>query len=229
MSPGRPAAAVWPDHSGTRRLTAHLAKPRPLGAAIPDRYDPAPAFGVLRFHGMALFKRGKGGSPAARSDLSVILHEGQDMIEQTGEAHRERWGLGTADAWSVDQAAGIIRWTFTDKTAEAPVQILGSLNASSGSWLWAWANESVLPDLRMDSLRVRAWAEANGHTNLAQPKIVADAEAAATIATIAFRVTGATGFYRGPGTTVTTFMTFGAVTITTSDGESETFTIDVSH
>ena len=45
----------------------------------------------------------------------------------------------------------------------------------------------------------------------------------------AFRVTEATGFYRGPGATITTFMTFGPVTITTSMGASETFTINVTH
>ena len=177
---------------------------------------------------MAFLRRSKREPPAAKGDLSVILLEGQDMIEQVGEAHGKRWGLGTADSWAVDQAAGIIRWTFADKTAEAPVQILGSFNASGGSWLWAWANESVLPNLRLDSERVRAWAEANGHTKLAQPNIEADAETAATMAAIAFRVTGATGFYRGPGATIATFMTFGPVTITASSGDSETFIINVS-
>lgn len=224
---------MMPDDALPSAGAAIRYHPRPAfrGTAGPPRRDVVMGrrFRVLRFRGMALFKRGKSGPPGAKSDLSVILLEGRDMIEQVGEAHGERWGLGTADSWAVDQAAGIVRWTFADKTAEAPVQILGSFNESAGSWLWAWANESVLPDLRTDSERVRAWADANGHTNLAQPKIGADAESAATMAAIAFRVSGATGFYRGPGATITTFMTFGPVTITTSEGESETFTINVSH
>jgi hypothetical protein len=178
---------------------------------------------------MTLFKRIKSRPPSAKSDLNVVLREGSDLIEQVGKAHHERWGLGTADSWGVDQTTGIIRWTFPEKTVHAPVQILGSFNATAGSWLWAWANESVLPDLCTDSERVRAWADANGHTELAQPKVEADAQSAASMAVIGFRVTEATGFYRGPGPTITTFMTFGPVTITTSKGSSEAFSIEIGH
>ena len=84
-----------------------------------------------------------------------------------------------------------------------------------------------MPDLRRDSERVRAWAETHGHANLAQPKIAADDESAATLAAIAVRVTRAPGFYRAPAGASTVFVTFGPVTITTTGGVTETFTIGV--
>ena len=105
--------------------------------------------------------------------------------------------------------------------------MLGSYNPGAGSWLWAWANESVLPGMRRDAERVRAWADANGHANLTMAKVSADEETANTMATIAFRVTNATGFYQAPAGASIVVMTFGPVTITKSDGTSETFTINV--
>ena len=149
------------------------------------------------------------------------------MIDRVGRAHRDKWGLGHAASWDLNQTTGLLRWTFPDKVVAARAQILGSHNPTAGSWLWAWANKGIVSSLREDAERVLAWAEANGHTSLTQPTINADEETAATLAAVAFRVTSATGFYRAPAGATNVFMTFGPVTITTADGSSTTFTINV--
>ena len=83
---------------------------------------------------MGFFRRDKGGAPTGNDgDLAITLAQGEDMIERVGRAHRERWGLGTAERWDIDQRAGVIRWSFPDKTVEAPVQLLGSYHAGAGS------------------------------------------------------------------------------------------------
>ncbi|MFJ8006625.1 DUF6882 domain-containing protein [Streptomyces fagopyri] len=98
-------------------------------------------------------------------------------------------------------------------------------------WLWAWANESILPGMSRDARTVRDWALAHGHPALAEPKAEAEAEAddhkAAALAALAVRITGATGFYRGPGNGASAIITFGPVTVTTRDGSTSTFRIDV--
>ncbi|MFF3617023.1 DUF6882 domain-containing protein [Streptomyces sp. NPDC002580] len=177
---------------------------------------------------MGLFKRAKGtesaGQTGERADLSALLLQGEDMIEQLGRAHMS-WGLGSADRWDLDQTTGTITWTFADKTATAPAQILGSFSPASGSWLWAWANQSILPDMSRDARIFRDWAQANGHPALAQPKVEADESAAATIVALAVRVTKATGYYRGPGANSTAIITFGPVTLTAADGSVSGFDI----
>jgi hypothetical protein len=160
-------------------------------------------------------------------DLSILLLQGEDMIEQLAEAHTT-WGLGSADRWSLDQRTGLITWTFAGRTATAPAQIIGSHNASAGSWVWAWANASILPTMSLDAATVRDWAEHHGHTALAQPKIEADEEMAATLSALAVRITMAPGFYRGTGSEAVPIITFGAVTITEADGTTATFSVDVS-
>ncbi|WP_372495877.1 DUF6882 domain-containing protein [Kitasatospora humi] len=55
----------------------------------------------------------------------------------------------------LDQRISVITWTFPDKTAAAPAQILASWSPSSSSWRWTWANESILPEMSHDARAVR--------------------------------------------------------------------------
>jgi hypothetical protein len=176
---------------------------------------------------MGLFERDSIAAEPERVDLGTLLLQGEDMIDQLARAHMS-WGLGSADRWGLDQRTGIITWTFSDKTATAPAQIIGSYNPSTASWLWAWANESILTGMSRDSRKIRDWAEAHGQLALIESKIHADEEKAATIAALAVRITQATGFYRGTGRASIPIITFGAVTLTTQDGATSTFKIDVA-
>ncbi|OAH09688.1 DUF6882 domain-containing protein [Streptomyces jeddahensis] len=178
---------------------------------------------------MGLFKRA--GKPESAPQgpalvgLSTLLLQGEDMIDQLARAHMS-WGLGSADRWGLDQRTGVITWTFPDKTATAPAQILGSWSPSSSSWRWAWANESILPEMSRDACAVRDWAEAHGHDALAAPEVEADEQTAATLAALAVRITKATGFYRGRGARSIAIITFGPVTLTAQDGSTSSFKID---
>ncbi|XVV10934.1 DUF6882 domain-containing protein [Actinoplanes sp. CA-131856] len=159
--------------------------------------------------------------------MGILLLQGEDMIKQLAHAHAS-WGLGSAERWGLDQQTGVITWTFSDRTATASAQIIGSYNPSKASWQWAWANESILPAMSRDSRSVREWAKQHGQDGLVHPRVKADAEMAATLSALAVRITQATGFYRGTGSSVIPIITFGPVTLTTTDGETSTFTINVS-
>ena len=159
--------------------------------------------------------------------LTAVAHlvsEGEGMIEHLAEAHRS-WGLGSADRWDLDQRTGLISWTFPDRVATAPAQILGSYNPTAASWLWAWANKTVLPEMSRAALAVRDWGAEHGVEVLTRPKTDADDETAAGLAALAVRITGATGFYRGTGSAAFPVVTFGPVTLTAHDGGTSTFTV----
>jgi hypothetical protein len=63
------------------------------------------------------------------------------------------------------------------KIATAPAPILANFSPSAGSWLWACANEGILPEMSRDSVAVRDRAEAHGRP---EPKVQADVETAST-------------------------------------------------
>jgi hypothetical protein len=179
---------------------------------------------------VGIFRRGKTESSEPEesgSDVGELLLQGHDMIEQTASAHAQRWGLGTAERWSLDPAAGTLRWTFPDKQVEAPVQLLGLFTPADSTWTWAWASPSVPPALAANAEAARAWGEEHGQPFLTQPATVVTEEQAADMAAVAFRLCGATGFYRGPSGSVVAYMTFGTVTIRPNEGDEEQFAITV--
>lgn len=173
---------------------------------------------------MAMFRRSKAASPSS-ADLSALVLEGEDMLERTAAVHRG-WGLGTAQQWGLDQNSGLITWTFPDRTAVAPAQVLASHNASAGTWLWACENPSIIPALQTASREACDWLEANGHAHLAQPRLAVTPDTVATLTALATRITKAIGFYRGSGAS-DVLITFGPVTITWADGRTETVDISV--
>lgn len=156
-----------------------------------------------------------------------LLVRGLTRSSDPDAADSDRGGCGTAERWGLDQQTGLIAWTFADKTATAPAQILASYNATSSTWLWAWANESILPAMSHDARKLRDWALQHGHRSLAEAKVAVDADTAATLGALAVRITPATGFYRPKNGAAIPIITFGPVTLTTSDGTSSTFTINI--
>lgn len=174
---------------------------------------------------MAIFRR-KADQSSAEPDVALLMLQGADMIEQTAQAHAERWGLGSADAWNIDQETGSIRWTFSDRTAEAPVQVLGSYGVG-GTWLWAWANESLVPLVRSTSEVVRAFGQDHGIAMLKKPELPVSEEQAADLASLAFRIADGTGFYRAPAGRTQLYVAFGPVKITWADGRVESFAINL--
>jgi hypothetical protein len=172
---------------------------------------------------MALFRR----KPEQDPPISILLLQGHDMIEQTGAAHSSDWGLGSAERWDVDLSLGQIRWTFADHMAAAPVQVLGSHNATQGEWAWAWALDGVPSAVRSDVERVREFGHRTKAPALTSPRLPADESSAADLAAIAFRITEATGFYRGSGSSSTLFFTFGPVVVTSADGGERTFRMSI--
>jgi len=173
---------------------------------------------------MAMFKRKK---ESQSDEGGVLLLQGHDMIEQTAKAHADHWGLGSAERWDLDQTSGRLRFTFAGRTAEAPVQILGTYNPTSESWMWAWANKSLSANLCTASEEARAWGEKRGQAMLTTPRLEVGEEEAADLAALAFRLSGLSGFYRAPAGQSTLFLAFGKVTLTGGDGNQEDFVINV--
>jgi len=169
---------------------------------------------------MGMFKKNK------KAELATLLTQGAGMVDQLADVHMS-WGLGSADRWGLDQRTGLITWTFPDRTATAPAQLLGSYSPSAGTWLWAWANESILPEMSRDSALVCEWARTHGHPRLADPRVDADDQMAAMLGALAVRVTEARGFYRGTGSASIPFITFGPVTLTAEDGTTSTFEVEI--
>jgi hypothetical protein len=139
------------------------------------------------------------------------------------EAHKV-WGLGSFETWSFHQDAG--RLVFTDPVhgrAEAPAQIVATYNADERTWLWGWANPSIVEALTADSRTVKAFGEARRYDELTQPSRTATMDDAWRMAALAMRLAKRQGVYRGPAAdNLFVFFTFGDVQLTKAGAASPT-------
>lgn len=75
------------------------------------------------------------------------------------------------DHWDIDQEKGEL--IFSKKGVPirvAKFQFVGSYSDRSKTWLWSWANSSILPSLSKDIETVKAYGEKHGFKKLSERK-----------------------------------------------------------
>ncbi len=164
---------------------------------------------------------------ALEGELNELLNHGNDLAQRATAANIE-WGLGSADRFELDQETGLVTFTWPDRVATAPFQLLGSYAHRPGTWLWSWANEGVLPAVKADSLRLRDYGIEHGHDLLRSEHLHLAAEDGDCLALLGIALASTSSFYRAPGERAITYLTFGDVTITHASGET-TLVRDLRH
>jgi hypothetical protein len=112
---------------------------------------------------------------------------------------RDEFGLGEWPRWDYDQPTATLRFSADGKTGVvADMQVVGSTSTSSGTWLWSWANDSILAPAMGDMERVRAYGEAHGFDKLVQAKWPGDESDGWEMTAAAAYILQAEGGYRAP-------------------------------
>ena len=158
-------------------------------------------------------------------EIETLLMQGREMIDKTTRAHAERWGLGTAKRWALDQDDGRIVWSFEDHVAFAEAQILGSWNAEVTSFVWSWDNDTIQAPLRVTAEKVRAFGAGHGVVALNSSPLTLGEQQARDLVALAFQVGGCTGLYPPHDGRLATYITFGPVTIEEPGGRVSTFDV----
>lgn len=136
------------------------------------------------------------------------------------QIHEKTWGMSKAANAKLDQDAGKIIWTFRDGfIVEAPVEIVGTYNPASASFLWSWANHTILSKLQGSANRVRAYGEAHDVADFTSRLVTISPARAWELAAVANHLGRAKGAYRANTGGIIVYVTFGKVSLRT-DGDS---------
>ncbi|RIK81331.1 MAG: hypothetical protein DCC68_08965 [Planctomycetota bacterium] len=125
------------------------------------------------------------------------------------EQTKTRFRLGACERYDWDQEKESL--VFSDQgiaKVVAKIQFVGSISTVTNTWLWAWANESVLPGLCERIWQVKAFGEENGYWQLHTSKWEADEIDGWTMTAIAANLLQAKGAYRSPKDNGFTFMIY---------------------
>lgn len=163
-----------------------------------------------------LGRNNESGTPdcAEPAEFRSLLEGSREALRLQTQAHCDSWGLGKSGRWDFDQDSGELVFTFPDKIARAPGQIIGSFNTRENSWLWAWANPSILDAIKRDSMKVRDYGGQHGIRRLTTAKWQGAESDAWDMAALACRLCQSNGAYRGPAGATLIFITFGEVQLT---------------
>lgn len=157
-----------------------------------------------------MFGRKRRGAPTTllTVELMQLIVTASVETAAKNEAAAERWGIGTADRWSADLAAGTISFHFPDHTITGPVEAIGSYGTASGTWMWGWANETIPASVLAASRQTQAYGEAHGLEALTSAKLEIPAESGDDFAAITVELAGLSGFYRAPTANGFTYLGF---------------------
>ncbi len=153
--------------------------------------------------------------PALPADFETLQEMAFNHTQALMSAHSESWGLGQAENWDVDLAAGQIMWTFADgKVARAPAQLIATWSSSENSFLWGWDHPSAPEGTAIASAALRAHAETHGIAQLLESKVECSMDDGWQLAAMAVLAGDLQGVYRGQASeTAWAYIGFGNVSL----------------
>jgi hypothetical protein len=145
---------------------------------------------------------------ALEGPLKSWLNEGNQRALEALRRNRV-WGIEAAEEWFFDQDTGLLTFAFPERVIVTPFQFLGSHNARTGTWMWAWANDSIDPRLKADSMALRQVGELQGHQIFTEGILNVSEEDADCMALLALKESRHDGLYKAPDEEHLTFLSFG--------------------
>lgn len=138
-------------------------------------------------------------TPSCDDDYNKLLNDCVAEIERKNQKLVDEYGFGSFQRWDIDQEDGEL--VFSDGGVPkliCSVSILGSFSELSETWMWGWANPSLLKTLTRDTEAVREYGEKNRIEDLTVEKTTATEGEAWALSALACRILSGLGLYRGP-------------------------------
>jgi hypothetical protein len=150
--------------------------------------------------------------PASPGTAEFFVQQSVEGLKALTAAHSASWHFGEEKSWSVDQDQGLIQFVFADGiVATAPVQIVGTYNPQSGTFLWGWDHPSVAEPLRRAASLVRSYGAEHGVASFTTREVPCTEAEAWEFTAVAARLDSANGAYRADAGGPLVFMTFGEI------------------
>jgi len=135
-----------------------------------------------------------------RSEWDSFVASCRDELTVLQPLLDSQFGIGAFERYDYDQAnKQLVFSNHGVPGVVADFEVVGTHSRVSGTWMWSWANFSMLPKVRTRMKRVRTLGEEHAFPRLTTHLWPADECDAWNMAAIAAHVLKAKGVYRSPG------------------------------
>ena len=123
------------------------------------------------------------------------------------DALMAEYKIGKHERFDWDQENGTLIFSNDGvKAVIAKVQFVGSISNKSDTWLWSWANSTVLDNVKDQMHRVKKYGQSKGYDALINEKWSADEIDGWEMTSITSHILNAKGAYRTADKTGFTYM-----------------------
>jgi hypothetical protein len=128
-----------------------------------------------------------------------MMDEAVSYLHARQDAMRSEFDLGSFKKYDWHQDSGQLIFTRDDRTQlVTDFQFVGGVSSRSHTWLWSWANHSILEPVKQQIRRVRTLGEEQRFLKLACARWPADEGDGWDMAAVAAYLLQAKGAYRSP-------------------------------
>ncbi|WP_208603434.1 DUF6882 domain-containing protein [Marinobacter gudaonensis] len=125
------------------------------------------------------------------------ITEAHNFLSERQNVLMEDYKLGEHERFDWDQDTSSLVFSNDGVPAVvAKVQFVGSISTRSNTWLWSWANPSIIDEAKDQMYRVRSFGEKHGYDALTVDKWEGDEVDGWEMTSIAAFVLNAKGAYR---------------------------------
>lgn len=135
------------------------------------------------------------------------LDECYEKLESKQQKFLESYEIDRFDEYWYDQEHGILQFKIDNQVKlEFNVVFIGSWSSLSNSWMWSWANESMIDSARSESVFLKGLQNKTGSEVFANPFFECDEEMAYELTAFAVDYSNAIGMYMSPDESSSLFM-----------------------
>jgi len=145
----------------------------------------------------------------SRVDFDQLSEDSYEYLQGKQDEAAEKFGIGEYERFDWDQETRQLVWSDGGvPKVVADIQFVGSVSTKSDTWLWSWANSSVLEPLSKEMLKVREFGSTHDLEKLTERKWSADEVDGWEMTAIAAYLLKAHGAYRSSDENGFTYMVF---------------------
>lgn len=147
--------------------------------------------------------------PEFNESFKELIEISYDYLNAQQDSCKTKYDLGSYERWDYNQETGLIE--FSDNgiiKIRIKYEEVGSISTTSNTWLWAWGNESLLPQVKSEIGKLKEFGIQNKYRQLVKPKWNGDEYDGWAMTAIAAKIMKAKGAYRIPTDNLYSFIIF---------------------